>query len=452
MKGRILFSFLIIARLQIYGMCKGINLPVHTVVIKGTEVYNPEKGGAVDLSILDVMQIFGRAGRPQFDSSGEAALISNVDGMARYLDKLVREVPIESTFIKYLADHLNAEVVGGTVSNISEAAEWLMYTYLHVRMIKNPIAYGINSSESESDPLLRKRSLELVKDAAKLLDKYKMIRYDPESGNLSVTDLGRVASHFYIQAESISRFNDLLEHRISPSDKDLMDIVCHASEFENVKVRPEELDEMDKMMKNCCPIGVKSPVEEYQGKCCVLMQAFISGSRVNSFTLTSDTNYIASNAGRVSRALFEMCLKRGSAGAALKFLRIAKSIDKQLWWFHTPLREFETELPSEIFRALDSRIRHSATEYNAFDFTISLLDMHPSEVGQLCHKAKLGSKIQQFVRFLPNIDVSCDVQPISKSILRFQVIVTPTFSWSQRWHGNVQGFWLWVEDSSNNRM
>ena len=41
----------------------GVNLPVHSVVVKGTEVYNPEKGGIVDLSILDVQQIFGRAGK-----------------------------------------------------------------------------------------------------------------------------------------------------------------------------------------------------------------------------------------------------------------------------------------------------------------------------------------------------------------------------------------------------
>lgn len=430
----------------------GINLPAHTVVIKGTEVYNPEKGGTMDLSILDVMQIFGRAGRPQFDSSGEAALITTVDSMARYLDKLVRDVPIESTFIKYLADHLNAEVVGGTVTNISEAAEWLMYTYLHVRMTKNPIAYGINASESESDPLLRNRSLELVKEASKLLDKYKMIRYDPESGNLAVTDLGRVASHFYIQAESVARFNEMLDYNISPSDKDLIDVVCNAKEFENVKIRPEEMDEVEKIMKTCCPLEVKTPIEEYQGKCCVLMQAYICGSRVNSFTLTSDTNYIASNAGRVSRALFEMCLKRGSAGAALKFLRIAKSVDKQLWWFQSPLRQFPTEFPAEVFRALDNKVTNASKDNNVFAFTISLLDMHPSEVGQLCHKAKLGSKVQQFVSFLPNLDISCDVQPISKSILRFQVTLTPSFAWSQRWHGSIQGFWLWVEDSGNNRI
>lgn len=41
----------------------GVNLNVSMVVIKGTDVYNPEKGGNVDLSILDVQQIFGRAGK-----------------------------------------------------------------------------------------------------------------------------------------------------------------------------------------------------------------------------------------------------------------------------------------------------------------------------------------------------------------------------------------------------
>lgn len=35
----------------------GVNLPAHTVVIKGTEVYDPEKGGLQDLSMLDVLQV-----------------------------------------------------------------------------------------------------------------------------------------------------------------------------------------------------------------------------------------------------------------------------------------------------------------------------------------------------------------------------------------------------------
>ena len=204
--------------------------------MKGTNVYNPEKGGNVDLSILDVMQIFGRAGRPQYDKSGEATLITSQEALARYLNKLVKEVPIESNFIKQLADHLNAEVVSGTVTNISEAAEWLQYTYLFCRMVKNPLAYGINSTQIESDPTLRVRSVELVSEAAKVLDMHKMVRYDVNSGNLSITDFGRVASHFYIRAESIAVFNEMLEGNMYASDAELFNIICNATEFENVKV------------------------------------------------------------------------------------------------------------------------------------------------------------------------------------------------------------------------
>ena len=180
-------------------------------VIKGTEVYNPEKGGIVDLSILDVQQIFGRAGRPQFDSSGEATLITTNEAFSRYMDKLVRPIPIESNFIKQLADHLNAEVVGGTVSNLREAARWLTYTYLYVRMLRNPLAYGVSADQKADDPMLKRRCLELVTEAAKLLDSNKMLRLHLQSGNLSVADSGRVAAHFYIQAESVATFNDMLE-------------------------------------------------------------------------------------------------------------------------------------------------------------------------------------------------------------------------------------------------
>jgi activating signal cointegrator complex subunit 3 len=57
----------------------GVNLPAHTVLIKGTQLYSAERGAFVDLGILDVMQIFGRAGRPQYDSSGEGIIITTHD-------------------------------------------------------------------------------------------------------------------------------------------------------------------------------------------------------------------------------------------------------------------------------------------------------------------------------------------------------------------------------------
>ncbi|XXG84546.1 hypothetical protein AAC387_Pa10g2047 [Persea americana] len=49
----------------------GVNQHAHTVIIKGSQIYNPEKGAWTELGPLDVMQMLGRAGRPQYDYYGE---------------------------------------------------------------------------------------------------------------------------------------------------------------------------------------------------------------------------------------------------------------------------------------------------------------------------------------------------------------------------------------------
>lgn len=79
-------------------------------MFKGTELYDAKHGSFVDLGILDVLQIFGRAGRPQFDKSGHGIIITSHDKLGHYLSLLTNQLPIESNFISCLADNLNAEV------------------------------------------------------------------------------------------------------------------------------------------------------------------------------------------------------------------------------------------------------------------------------------------------------------------------------------------------------
>lgn len=54
------------------------------------------------------------------------------------------------------------------------------------------------------------RRRELVEDTARKLDAAHMVRYDVETGNLFPTDLGRVASHFYISFTTIEIVNERL--------------------------------------------------------------------------------------------------------------------------------------------------------------------------------------------------------------------------------------------------
>ncbi|KAL6645584.1 hypothetical protein ACP70R_017192 [Stipagrostis hirtigluma subsp. patula] len=177
----------------------GVNLPAHTVVIKGTQLYDPKAGGWRDLGMLDVMQIFGRAGRPQFDKSGEGIIITTHDKLAYYLRLLTSQLPIESQFLGSLKDNLNAEVALGTVTNVKEACAWLGYTYLFIRMRTNPLVYGIAWEEVIGDPSMGSKQRAFIIDAARALDKAKMMRYDEKSGNFYCAELGRIASHFYLQ-------------------------------------------------------------------------------------------------------------------------------------------------------------------------------------------------------------------------------------------------------------
>jgi len=74
----------------------GVNLPAHAVVIKGTQIYDSSKGSFSDLSVLDVLQVFGRAGRPGFETSGEGYICTTIDKLDYYVQAVTSQHPIES--------------------------------------------------------------------------------------------------------------------------------------------------------------------------------------------------------------------------------------------------------------------------------------------------------------------------------------------------------------------
>jgi pre-mRNA-splicing helicase BRR2 len=82
--------------------------------------------------------MMGRAGRPQYDTVGEGIILTTQAEMQYYLSLNNMQLPIESQMIASLADQLSAEIVLGTISNVKEAVNWLAYTYLYVRMLRNP--------------------------------------------------------------------------------------------------------------------------------------------------------------------------------------------------------------------------------------------------------------------------------------------------------------------------
>lgn len=392
----------------------GVNLPAHAVIIKGTEIYDSKHGSFVDLGILDVLQIFGRAGRPQFDKSGLGIIITTHDKLNHYLSLLTNQFPIESNFIQCLADNLNAEIALGTISNVQEAIEWLSYTYLFVRMRINPQVYGLNYGDVEQDPSLDGKRRQLIHTCAMALDKAQMIRYNERTGDLNITDLGRTASHFYIKYDTVEVFNEMLKPVMNESE--VLDMMANAHEFQQLKVRDDEMDELDDLNKDACEVPVKGGSENLNGKVNILMQTYLSRGFVKSFSLVSDMSYINQNAVRIARGLFQIILRKNNPILAGRLLTMSKMFERQMWDWMTPMRQFVT-IPFDVIQKIEDR----GLSVNA------LREMNPREIADMLRNQKYGELVRKCAMELPLLNTEASLQPITRTVLRIRISITADF-------------------------
>ena len=413
----------------------GVNLPAHTVIIKGTQIYSPEKGSWVELSPQDVLQMLGRAGRPQFDTYGEGIIITTQSEMQYYLSLLNQQLPIESQFMRKLADNLNAEIVLGTVRTRDEGVEWLGYTYLYVRMLRSPGLYGVGADYADDLSLEQKR-VDLIHSAATILEKCNLIKYDRKTGKLQGTELGRIASHYYISHNSMLTYNTHLQPQLSTVE--LFRVFALSEEFKYIPVRSEEKLELAKLLARV-PIPVKEGIEEPQAKINVLLQAYISRLGLEGLAMMADMVYVTQSAGRILRAIFEICLKRGWASVAKTALDVCKMAEKRMWRTMSPLRQFP--LPSNQLGPVITKAERAA------DFTwAKYFTMDVPHFTELFGSARTGKLVHSLVERFPRLNVQASFQPITRSMLRVDLTITPEFIWDDAYHGAAEQFWIMVED------
>jgi pre-mRNA-splicing helicase BRR2 len=410
----------------------GVNLPAHTVIIKGTQVYSPEKGRWIELGALDVLQMLGRAGRPQYDKTGLGILITSHSELQFYLSVLNQQLPIESQFISKLVDNLNAEIVLGTIQNAKDAVEWMKYTYLYIRMLNQPALYGVSHEQRKLDPKLERRLADLIHTAAIQLDKSNLIRYDRKSGSFQSSELGRISSHYYCTNESMQVYNVLMKPTLS--EIELFRVFSLSSEFKNITVRQEEKLELSKLLERV-PIPIKESIEEPSAKVNVLLQAYISQLKLEGFALMSDMVFITQSANRLIRALFEICIHRGWAQLADKTLNLSKMIDKRMWQSMCPLRQFK-KIPEEVVKKIEKRNIPWERFY----------DMEAHEIGELVRAPKLGKTVYKYIHQIPKLELTVNILPITRSTLKVELIIQPDFEWDEKVHGIGEAFWIFVED------
>ncbi|KAI3382365.1 hypothetical protein SNEBB_006718 [Seison nebaliae] len=419
----------------------GVNLPVHTVIIKGTDVYNQDSGQFEQLSILDVLQIFGRAGRPQYDSEGYGIIITDYSNLYNYIRLLLRQNPIESKLLSTLVDKLNGEISLGTVSSVTEAVHWLSYTYLQVRMRKNPMLYGMTLADIKFDPDLSKLKERMIIKAAVDLDKSQMIRFDQKSQYLSSTAVGRTAALYYISYETICTFNDLMKDDDLLSCEKMLGLLSASHEFKQLRQREDEGDEIEQLRDECCEHEVEHffAGSDDGRKVNTLIQLIIGRgeSYIRSFSLISDCSYIKPNLGRIARAYFEMALSKNWPQFAAVTLNMCKLIEKRLWNHEHPLRQF---MPRDISFEICKKLENKKMTLDRIS------DMEKTEISAMLDRPHIGATVKLLGRYIPSLKLETKIQPVTPSILRITINFFGDFEWNDRFHGKSQGFWFWIED------
>lgn len=180
----------------------GVNLPCHMVIIKNTVGF--AQGGPQEYSDLEVMQMLGRAGRPQFDDSAIAVIMTKQNKVRKYEMMVTGQEVLESTLHLNLIDHLNAEIGLGTIRDLWTARKWLASTFLYVRIKQNPAYYKLEGSRSG-------QSIEEQLNDICSRDISLLRNYDLTTGEqvFRCTDYGHAMAQYYIHFDTMRIFMGL---------------------------------------------------------------------------------------------------------------------------------------------------------------------------------------------------------------------------------------------------
>ena len=194
----------------------GVNLPCHFVIIKNTVSYQDD--GLKEYADLEIMQMLGRAGRPQFDVTAVAVIITKQEKAKKYERLVSGEELLESCLHLNLIDHLNAEIGLGAVYDLYTAKRWLMGTFLYVRLGQNPDHYKLDGDEVNQN--LDDRIERICKRDLGLLEETDLVS---ANDRLRATEFGDAMARYYVKFETMRVFL-----RLGPRSKmsDIVSLIC----------------------------------------------------------------------------------------------------------------------------------------------------------------------------------------------------------------------------------
>lgn len=374
-------------------VCWRVHCTGHLVIIMGTEYFDGREGRHVDYPVASLVHMIGRQD-PQ--SSGKCVIMCH-HSKKDYLKKLTNDpLPIESHLDSYLHDPLNSEIVTKTVGSMQDAIDYVTWTFLYRRLLKNPTYYGLQGTSSVH---LSEHLSEMVEAVVGDLEESKCCSVSEEGAVLAL-NLGMIAAYYYVQYRTI----ELIASSVTPKTKirGMLEILSASWEFSSIPIRFGE----DKTMKMLARTLVhKIPDDssfDSNTKALILLQCYFSRKQLPA-ELRSDQLFVVKESVNLVQAIVDVISSNGWLKPALATMELSQMLVQSMWNKDNVLKQVPHFTDEIITRCL----AHSEPVESVFD--ILALDDEIRNQLLLLPSEKMAD-VAIFCNNYPSIEVSFQVQ------------------------------------------
>jgi len=416
-------------------LAMGVNLPARLVIIKSTLCYRGAGIGYTEYSPIEIEQMIGRAGRPQFDTHGVVVIMTEKGKLEKYRRQCFEKDSLESHFSEKLAEHINAEISLRSIKSLDMAISYLRSTFLHVRIKKNPIKYGITNLFTHPEAIndyLMNTSKQVIEE----LHKYEMIQYNNQDGKVHPLELGIDMSRFYVSFNSMKKF---FENHAKQEFKDLLGVLSEAQEFEKFRSRQDERKSLS-ALNTRIKYPLTGAISTSAKKAYVLIQASIGNVPIDDWELKRQTTEIMNTSWKIMQCFKRFYTIKKFGQGLVNSIKLIKYISMRSW----------DDNPVTILKQLPGigdKFAAALCDANLENFD-KLLKVSPYMIEMACNKnPPFGVQVQKKIEALPRIQI----QPVqaSRFDLKFKVNLNEKTTTKAERNDSRSGYYFIVQDKSH---
>eukprot|EP00594_Rhizosolenia_setigera_P016961 CAMPEP_0178953786 /NCGR_PEP_ID=MMETSP0789-20121207/8615_1 /TAXON_ID=3005 /ORGANISM="Rhizosolenia setigera, Strain CCMP 1694" /LENGTH=518 /DNA_ID=CAMNT_0020635089 /DNA_START=1 /DNA_END=1558 /DNA_ORIENTATION=- len=300
----------------------------------GTESFDGREKRHVDYPIANILNMMGKASRPNVDSSGKCMILCHTPKKDHLKKLLYDPLPIESHLDHYLHDHLNSEIVTKTIGNMQDAVDYITWTLLYRRFAKNPNYYNLQGTSNNE---LSEHLSEMVETVVGDLEESKCCQISEETGELTPLNLGMISAYYYIQYTTI----ELIASSVSAKTKTrgILEILSAASEFSDLSIRQGEERALKIIARNLFhKLPANCEFHDPNTKALILLQSHFSRKNLST-DMRLDQKEILGQAVTLIQAIVDVISSNGWLKPALAAMELSQMVLQGLWNKDHPLMQ-----------------------------------------------------------------------------------------------------------------